>query len=328
MDQRHIGGFFGLEIDLPRLEQKQHSSALSLTTGRACLGYILQELKPTKVYLPYYVCDTLLSAIEDQDVGFEFYSLDDNLDPANNMDLKDDELLIYINYFGLKKQTVEHLGSQLGSQLVIDNTHSFFSGQYESQWSFTSARKFFGVPDGAYLYCPKILSHSYKIPDDNSKPALDFLVNRKIGKTGLAYKQFKKHEESLGTQVKGMSEITRWILSTVDYEDIQAKRIANFEYLKGELHTLNKLDIGMDWSSDSPFCYPLLLEKEVKRQGYYDKGYFIPTIWADTIVRIETGFAFEKQFSQQLLPLPVDHRYTPADLEPMVEFIKSENPPS
>jgi hypothetical protein len=75
--------------------------------------------------------------------------------------------------------------------------------------------------------------------------------------------------------------------------------------------------------SDVPFCYPYLPNSPVKRESLYAKGIFVPSLWSDTLNRNVSGFDFEKRISVELLPLPIDHRYTPADLQPMVNHLRS-----
>ena len=38
------------------------------------------------------------------------------------------------------------------SNVIIDNAQAFYSKHQDRAYSFNSARKFFGVPDGAYLF--------------------------------------------------------------------------------------------------------------------------------------------------------------------------------
>ncbi len=56
------------------------------------------------------------------------------------------------NYFGIKDEFITSLSKQV-SNLIVDNAQSFFSNPIENIDTFYSPRKFFGVSDGAYLYC-------------------------------------------------------------------------------------------------------------------------------------------------------------------------------
>lgn len=58
-----IGGYFSLEINEG---QELHGQALRLNVGRYALEYILKARKYRKVYIPYYICDSVLQPIKRQ----------------------------------------------------------------------------------------------------------------------------------------------------------------------------------------------------------------------------------------------------------------------
>lgn len=71
---KSIGGFFELEI--VEGNSLYHDNAIKLSTGRACLNYILKTRKPSKVYIPFYCCNALIEPIILNDIEYEFYSID------------------------------------------------------------------------------------------------------------------------------------------------------------------------------------------------------------------------------------------------------------
>ena len=91
----------------------------------------------------------------------------------------------------------------------------------EDIWSFNSARKFFGVPDGAYLYSPEILKNDFTI---NKDIEYHYLINRLIGKQELAYKQFIDYESGLDSEIKKISIFSNFFLSSIDY-DLVIKKV-------------------------------------------------------------------------------------------------------
>src|SRR5690606_35186346 len=97
---KEIGGYFGLELDN---HDHYHKNAVFLNTARNCFEYILQARKINKVYLPYYTCDVILEPIVTQNIDYEFYSIDENFDPIINFKLGEFEVLLYVNYFGIKQ---------------------------------------------------------------------------------------------------------------------------------------------------------------------------------------------------------------------------------
>ena len=94
-----IGGYFELEL---RKGEHYHKNALRLNTARNCFEYILLARKYKKVYIPYYTCEVMLQPLHKYHIGYEFYSIDMNLEPQDLISLNDNEAFLYTNYFGLK----------------------------------------------------------------------------------------------------------------------------------------------------------------------------------------------------------------------------------
>ncbi len=73
---RTIGDAFSLELN-DGLER--HRNAIKLNAGRYALEYILKVRKYNKVYIPYYICDSILQPFENQNVKYEFYHINNQL---------------------------------------------------------------------------------------------------------------------------------------------------------------------------------------------------------------------------------------------------------
>ncbi|MBU3822750.1 hypothetical protein KO566_11805 [Flavobacteriaceae bacterium XHP0103] len=314
---KKIGGFFELEI----AEGKSlfHDDAIKLSTGRACLNLILQTKKYSKVYLPFYCCDALFEPLDLHGISYKFYAINEQLEIGKNIDLKSDEAIIYCNFFGIKSNYVNQLIKIYKNQLIIDNSHAFFIKGYKNNISYTTARKYFGVPDGAFLYYPKkeIVLNLKR----NIKVSVDHNLNRLLGLQETSYQEFVNYEESIDSTINKISIVSEKILRTVNYSAIIEKRNRNYKLYKEELKGLNKIRI--DDNAINCFCYPLLLDKPLEKQELYDENFFIPSYWLDVVKRNNNDkFQFENKLSKDLLPLPIDHRYTKEDLMRVINFIK------
>ena len=312
--KKYIGGFFELEI--PVGNNNYHRGAVVLTNARACLSLFIKINKPKKIFVPNYTCDALIEPLVDNDIDFEFYNINKQLEIENYPKIEIDDYIIYINYFGLKGGYVRKIIEKYGNRLIIDNTHDFFLTSYEDNWSFTSARKYFGVPDGAYLYCG---SNNYEYIEEQVDIKTDHLVNRLIGNQNIAYEQYKQAEKELNSKIKKISLLSEKILSTVDYDFVKMKRKSNFKHLSKKLQKYNSLQILED-KIGTPFCYPFLPEVNIEKEYFYRKNIFIPTYWEDALKRCEPGDA-TFLFSTQLLPFPVDHRYGEEEMEYIVAAV-------
>jgi len=306
-----IGGFFGEEVNLTG-NQPPHEKAFFLNTGRACLNLMLRTIKPSKVYLPYYTCDALLEPFVLNKVSFSFYNLNEDLEPLTLPDLGHNEFIVYINYFGLKESIVKKLINIYSEKLIIDNSQAFFSIHESKNFSFNTARKYFGVPDGAYLYSPIEFSETF---EPNSRIKTDHLVLRKRGIQEQAFKAFSEYESTLDCEIYAGSEFSKSVLRRINYEDVKKTRISNFKLYHQVLNEFNifPIDAGQ-LESVVPFCYPLSLNSIPKLELLYSENIFVPVFWKDVINRRLKGFKFEEKFTLNTLSLPVDHRYSSQDI--------------
>lgn len=306
-DKPYIGGFF--ELEQPAGGGRLHTEALGLATGRACLAVIMEELRPRRVHVPFYACEALYQPLRDR-CELRYFGIDEHLEIAGEPGLEADDLLVYIDYFGIKAGYVDRLAKRLGPRLVIDDTHNFFRGLHPGHWSFCSARKYFGVPDGAYLYAPQPLS-----PDlpRNEAIRMEHLVNRREGRQALAFVQFQAYEQTLDAQPKRLSETSERILDRIDYSAVRRQRRENYAFLHERLGDLNTLRVP--GGPVDAFCYPLLPRRPIRKRPLHEEGVFVPTLWPDVLERAGTGFDLERRLARDLLPLPIDHRYVPDDLE-------------
>jgi hypothetical protein len=315
-----IGGFLGLELGRQRGEY--HHTALSFKSGRAAFNAILMYLKPRKVLVPFYCCDTLLQPLIQGGFHYEFYSINSSFEMDVLPKLAQDEVLLYVNYFDLKRTYVEQLSRRYGAQLVIDATQAFYMMGSGRSWLFNSCRKFFGVPDGAYLHTPAEFERKFPTPTTrNTEYIFDHLVRRLDGDLEHAYTLAKQNEALVDARLIAMSNVTKSLLSAVDYETAGETRRRNFQYLQDRLGNLNGLKIVKEYNGSVPLYFAFLPDKAIERHQLWGKKIFMPQLWADCLERAGDTFAFERQLSSYMLPLPIDQRYTDIDMKHVTDVV-------
>ena len=309
-----IGGFFELEI--PHGGSLPHPRATALSTGRACLMVILDQLRPKRVYVPFYTCDATLEPFSQLGIETLSYGLDESLFPDHLPVLERGEYLLWTDYFGICGAHTERLKQEFGVCLLIDDTHNFFCEGHAGHWSFTSARKYFGVPDGAFLYSP----HAVELAATRfSGVSITHNLLRRLGRLEEGYTAFQAYERSLDCTVHRISTVSEGLLRGVDFDRVARTRRVNFAFLHKALGRHNLLPVSL--TEQVPFCYPYLPPRPVDRAELHTRGFFIPRFWPDIERRTQVGYSLERNFSAHLLPLPIDHRYAPADLAGLVEHL-------
>jgi hypothetical protein len=312
-----IGGFF--ELELPHRESRMHPQAYALSTGRACMMVMLRQLSPKLVYVPFYTCDAAIEPFNQLGIATQKYELNETLFPRNLPKLAEGEYLLWTNYFGVCGEQTQRIKQHYGKQVLLDDTHSFFRNGHAGFWSFTSARKYFGVPDGAFLYSPLpllIQAERFK------QVSLTHGLLRRLGHYQLAYEEYKKYEQALDCNIARISEVSEGMLRGIDLASVAQSRINNFNFIHSKLKNHNQLSFLP--LNEVPFCYPYLPSNPVKHNSMHEKNYFIPTLWPELLLNNAPGFEFEKRISADLLPLPIDHRYSTAELAPMVDYLLSK----
>ncbi len=131
-----IGGYFELEL---KDGFEYHTHAIRLNTGRNALEYILEAQQYAKIYLPYYGCDVLLQPINTLNILYEYYHINEHFEPVFDFKkVKQNEVFLYTNYFGLKDQYILDLIKNC-ENVILDNAQSFFSKPIPSVDTFYSA---------------------------------------------------------------------------------------------------------------------------------------------------------------------------------------------
>jgi hypothetical protein len=317
-----IGGFFDLEI--PPAMQLHHRDAIALNTGRACLMVCLSHLKPRRAFVPHYTCDATLEPFNLLNIEIEFYNLDSRFEPSEILDIQHDECFLITNYWGLQRDLMERLSVQFGDRLIIDNTHDFYWNDTPSRsWSFTSARKWFGVPDGAFLNIPSNIDSRDLVSDrlpTNQAISLQHAVNRSNGQLKLAFEQYQDYERSLDCDPLLISEFSKSILSHVDMNSGAEIRRKNFRFLDRHLSSRNQLR-ALTSQDLTPFVYPFLTKRPIDRTKFHSRDIFVPQLWRDVLKRDNCSCLNSEIWSRDLLPLPVDQRYGVEEMKRIVNVI-------
>ena len=154
-----IGGYFGLELSKG---QEYHKDAVHLNSGRAALQYILKAKKYRTIYLPAYICNSVLQPIVAEHIAYEYYAINEMFEPLLDGELQSDEALLYVNYFGIHDAVTSAVAKKFRN-VIVDNTQAFYAKPISGIDTFYSARKFFGVSDGAYLYTDTLLDEAFEL---------------------------------------------------------------------------------------------------------------------------------------------------------------------
>lgn len=308
-----IGGFF--ELELPAAIKEYHSGAYRFNLARNALSAYLRAVSCKKVYLPVYCCDSLANSLDKHGIKYAFYNINEQFEPLKLPILNNSEYFLYVNYFGFKSQAIPSLLEIYGNKLIIDNSQSFFSKPSPQACNIYSARKFFGVPDGAYLYTPKDTLIECELED--SQYSTRHLTQRIEHGPEHSYPVYRESERLLKeTGVARMSLLSQRILSTINYDKVIEIRRSNFNTLHHKLLHINLLsnsignEINITNQTVAPMIYPLVVQNgSFLRKYLINNKVFVAKYWEDVL---SNGYQsdIEEFYTENLIPLPIDQRYS------------------
>lgn len=306
-----IGGYFELEL---RKGVHYHKDAIRLNSGRNCFEYILRARGYKKVYLPYYTCEVMFDTIQDMGVKIAYYTINEQLDPIELPVLQKGEAFLYTNYYGLKQNRVRKLAARYGNQLIVDNAQAFYAERIEGIDTFYSPRKFFGVPDGGYLYTDTRLDMDF--PRAESMQRMAHLLKRIEKGAEAGYLDFQQARASMNhCPIERMSRITEAILGAIDYESIAEQRKHNYLTLHKYLKESNMIYIPLDEGA-VPMVYPYMTGDGELRKRLIENKVFVATYWPN----VDELNECERMLKYSMLPLPIDQRYD--DMREILERMK------
>ena len=304
---KEIGGYFGMESFQG---SEYYPELTALNSGRNALLYLLKARKIKKLYIPVFLCGSVSRMCERYGFDYGYYHISHDFLPVFDLPLNDNEYIYIVNYYGrISNDRLAELRSHFGN-VIFDNVQAFFQKPVCGIDTVYSCRKFFGVPDGAYLSTNASLDE--ELEQDISMDRMKHILGRYEVCASDYYGSFKANDEAFKElPLRKMSEMTHNLLRAIDYDNVISKRNKNYEMLSGLLGNLNKLN---EVFAEGAYAYPFYCENgmKLKRRLAEDKIY-VATLWNDTLEREPS--ALERDYTENILPLPIDQRYDKEDME-------------
>lgn len=320
MPAREIGGYLGLE-DFGGAPY--HGGAAALDSARSCLAYLVELRGMRSVALPDLMCSAVPQACDRAGCARRAYRVGEDFLPAYDFELADGEWLYLADYYGtLTAGAVAAALDFAGGRVVVDEVQGFFREPWAGADTIYTCRKFFGVPDGAYLATRDGARLSRELPACRSSARMAHVLGRAEDGGSAHYAEYSAAEEGIGGDgPEAMSEVTRRLMSGVDYARVKAARERNFAALAGLLGPRNLLDPG---SPEGPYMYPFLVEGsgDVRRR-LASRGMYVPTLWPNVLEECPEG-SVARRYAEDLLPLPIDQRYGEEDMRALAAAVLEE----
>ena len=315
---KEIGGYIELDTyHLPII----HEEAIALNCGRNALAFLLKAREIKKLWIPKLICNSVTGVCDREGIPYGFYSIGINFLPIEHIDMKEGEWFYFVNYYSqFDNEIIAKYVSQY-KRVIVDHAQSFFQEPIPGVDNLYTCRKYFGVPDGAFLYTDAYLDD--KLPEDESFERMHFLLGRFERNASDYYNEYVANNDFFMKEpIKTMSKLTKNLLHGIDYEQVKKRREENFLYLHNMLGEINQLRLN---KQPGTFMYPLMISNGAEiRRSMQEKKIYVPTLWSDVFNWCEKS-EIEYYMAENILPLPIDQRYGAEDMKTIVETFNSVN---
>lgn len=314
--KKEIGGFIEINT-IPGKGNLFHKDAIRLNSARNAFLYLAKAKNIKEIYLPRYLCEAVFNVCLNNNIKIHFYDFE-GFDKPVDYYIKlapKNAFFYFVNYYGLYGNEFIKRLKEFYPNLIVDNVQAYFQPPVENIDTFYTCRKYFGVPDGAFLYTDINLSE--KLPSSDSSTRFDFLYGRLQHSASEFYSGFLKNEEYINNaRLEEMSLRTFQELSNINQIETKVLRENNYKYLNEKLVKFNELGLLKD--VEGPYCFPFKNKyaNELKKELLKYKIY-IPTLWPNVLKEK----SLEKQYAEEILPLPCDQRYGKEEMDFIVSKI-------
>ncbi|WP_127463511.1 hypothetical protein [Enterobacter cancerogenus] len=320
MTNKTYGGY--LPLDLQDNNDIFYPGALRYRSARNALYHLLCVLKPSRIWLPRLICDSVADAVMASKTNIVWYSLDENLLPKYCNSFSHQDIFLYVNYLGQCEQQEKKLASFIPPERILfDHSQAFYSRYERALGNLYSPRKFFGVPDGGLLDTPCEIPKLQTVDNSSHMRCAHLILQLEQG-TPAGYAAYVKAENMLAENIAcSMSVLTERLLCSVDYLKIKELRERNFGLMHALLGDLNSWRFSSH-SVKGPFCYPFLLPGRQLHQKLINENVFVATYWREVLLRVEQD-SVEAHFVNSVVPLPCDQRYSESDIRQLCNIVRT-----
>lgn len=330
-----IGGEFEIDLSIQR-EFVPQPDTYYYASGRTALYQILRSLGPqhTKVWMPNWLCHTMVEAAERAKSEVVFYELNSDfeatLEALDKSGFRDGEAVLMVNYFGLQdlKPTAKTIKEQYPQSIVIeDDVQAYwcFAEQENpyADYRFTSMRKAFAIPDGG------LVKTSRPMPDVTGPNTFTPLkvkagvMKQHRGQDGIKDEDylalFRQGDDLISENYDSrMSDDSKRLFAGTDFEQAKRQRRANAKVILEGLKSLGINPLIEVPAGAVPLFIPIYLEnRDEVRRRMFQRQVFCPVHWPLEGMDVKKG----KEMAEHELSLIIDQRYAEKDMKLVLSLL-------
>ena len=331
-----IGGEFEIDLSVQR-EFVSQPDVYYYASGRTALYQILRSLVPQhhKLWLPDWLCHTMVDAVEKAGFEYCFYELDSDFkattDALDRSGFKDSEAVLMINYFGLQDLTgiSKKIKAIYPNAIVIEDDVQAYWAFAEKEnpfadYRFTSLRKALPVPDGGLVKTkrpmPTAAGENTFAPLKIKAGAMKFHRGEEGINDEDYLKLFKEGDKLIPENYDSvMSSGSQRLFAGTDMEKAKKQRQANAAQLIAGLDEIGIKPMISVVKDCVPLFVPIYLEnRDEVRRRMFQHEVFCPIHWPLDGMPVKRG----ADMAAHELSLIMDQRYGEKEMDLMISLIK------
>lgn len=292
-----------------------HGDNTYFNLGRSAFAYLISEIiRPKKIYLPSFTCWSLVSTLQRRfpKIDLQFYPVDRALHCNYPEEIKRNEMLVFIHFFGKENKT---LLPPSNGVILEDISHAIASKiNYRGDYVFGSLRKTFKIADGGIIrkYFNPIYEPSKKLDTWLRYEAKD-------------WKDMREAENMIDRQweLTDISSMSLEIFLTSNLDTIRLLRVRNDEFLS------NYISVGkplIEFSkNEAPLVHNRVFnttkERDSLRKHLASKGVFTSIHWPthELVKMSKINIDDILWLESHILSFPISQDYSLNDMEYIVE---------
>jgi hypothetical protein len=324
---RVVGGVFALEPpgtprgqDLPFLRGPH----LLLANARGGLRLLLQARRPATLWMPAFLCESMLRIGEGLPVATRLYAIDEafaTTDLAWLDEVRAGDVVVVVDYFGhVLHGDVAARARDRGAIVVEDASHALLGADAGSLGDYVlwSPRKFAGLPDGGVLQARRDAPlPDAALPDADAGwwQAAYEACARRAGFDAGGPRDFlpwhQQAERDHPADAVAMSTFSRERLDTLDWPAIARRRRANHDVLADRLARFAALPPPATGTVPAGFTVRVP-QRDAVRAALFARDIYPSLLWPAGPV--PTTFAASHRLAAEVMTLHCDQRYDAADM--------------
>lgn len=331
-----IGGEFEIDLSIQR-EFVPQPDTYYYASGRTALYQILRSIAPhrKKVWMPDWLCHTMVEAAERAKTKVVFYELGRDLkatlEALDKSGFRDGDAVLMVNYFGLQDliPSAKAIKEQYPHSIVIeDDVQAYWCfAEQENPYAdfrFTSMRKAFAIPDGGLV---KTLRPMPDVTGHNTFAPLKVkagVMKQHRGQDGIKDEDylalFRQGDVLISENYESsMSDDSKRLFAGTDFEQVKRQRQENAKVILEGLKSLGIKPLIEVPADAVPLFIPIYLEnRDEVRRRMFQHEVFCPVHWPLGGMNVKKG----KDMAEHELSLICDQRYGVKEMNEIIKMIR------